>query len=170
MTGHPVHGDVLVVVVGNEHAGDDAFGPLVGRELLRRRVPGVEVLNVGMNPSRLTDALHGRDAVIVVDAVAAADTPEGRLIDCPWAAAAAEACHGVAISSHGLSVLQQMELAAKVGLLPREARFVGVTVRPSVAVGQRPARRLPRFVHAAADRIEELARLQLQHHWERCHA
>jgi hydrogenase maturation protease len=141
---------ILVVVLGNEVAGDDALGPRVARELEHRRLPHVDVVDLGLDPSRLIDLLPGREMLLVIDAVEA-EGAAGRVIDCPWDEAVAAVAHDVRLSTHGLSVADQLRLAGAVGALPPVVWFVGVTVSDFEA-GRACSVHMPQFVRAAADR------------------
>lgn len=149
---------VLVAVVGNESAGDDAFGPLVGRALCDRRLSGVEVIDLSTDPAHLLEHLAGREMLILVDAVVAADSAPadaGRLVVCPWTLAAAAAIPGLRLSTHGLSLADQLRLAEQIGLLPPLAWLIGVTIEDA-AVGGAVTRRTRALVEVATDRACEL--------------
>jgi hydrogenase maturation protease len=67
---------VLVIGLGNELRGDDGAGIMIARRL---RDPawntGIEVREMGGDPTALLDAWQGRDAVVVVDATRSGAPP-----------------------------------------------------------------------------------------------
>jgi hydrogenase 3 maturation protease len=63
---------VVILCIGNEERGDDAFGPYVAKRLRRVREKGVvEVIDCGTVPENYTDVIRrlGPTHVIIVDAV-----------------------------------------------------------------------------------------------------
>ena len=145
----------LVAVVGNEMAGDDAFGPCVGRVIADRAIEGVDVVDLSIDPSRLLEHLSGREMLILIDAVLSDDHAAGRMVVCPWTLAAAHAIPGLRFSTHGLSLADQLRLAEQIGLLPPLAWLIGVTVgqaRVGAGLGDAAAA----LVAAAADKACEL--------------
>ena len=156
-------GEALVVGIGNPDRGDDGVGPAVANRLRGRAPPGICILERRGNVLDLMEDWEGFAAVIVVDAAAPAGRP-GRvdrldLVDCPLAV-------GVACSStHGFGVGEAVELARRLGRLPRHLiaylvegeRFdVGAPLSPFVAravdpVLDRIAAELTRISAAARD-------------------
>ena len=131
MTGHIVQ-PILIAACGNMLAGDDAFGPLVARELMRHKLEGVEVVDLGMRPAGLLDHLPGRRAVIIVDAAVSPGTTPGVLIEmdffAPPPAHRPALCADRATSTHALSIAGQLELAQALGLLPDTVRLLALIV------------------------------------------
>ena len=72
---------ILVAAYGNDMAGDDAFGPLAAEAVRAMRLPGVEVVSLGMRPASLLDHLAGCRAACVVDAARCEGLPAGTLIE-----------------------------------------------------------------------------------------
>jgi hydrogenase 3 maturation protease len=63
---------LLILCIGNEERGDDAFGPYVAKRLKRLREKGVvEVIDCGTVPENYTDVIRKMEPthVIIVDAV-----------------------------------------------------------------------------------------------------
>jgi len=63
---------LVILCIGNEERGDDAFGPYVAKRLKRVRERGVvEVMDCGTAPENFTDVIRriGPTHVIIVDAV-----------------------------------------------------------------------------------------------------
>jgi hydrogenase maturation protease len=121
---------ILVAALGNPMAGDDAFGPLVARQLIELDRPSLQVVDLSWeNPSALLDHLEGPSGLIIIDAVAAPGMTPGEVVDVDWHAEGRPTLlHESALSTHGLSVANQMELADSLHLLPERVRLIGVVV------------------------------------------
>ena len=109
-----------VVGVGNELRGDDAAGLLVARRLRDLAGPGVEVLEVEGEPTRLIEMWQDADAVVVVDAVRSG-APAGTVSRFDAAAAPLPVSAGAG-STHALGLGEAIELARTLDRLP--ARLV----------------------------------------------
>ena len=116
-----------MAALGNPMAGDDAFGPLVARHLLGLDHPRLQVVDLGReSPSTLLDYLEGQSGLIVVDAVDAPGLTVGEVLDVDWRAAdRPQLLHESALSTHGLTVADQLDLATSLNLLPERARLIG---------------------------------------------
>jgi hydrogenase maturation protease len=129
MTGPTVQ-PILVAACGNTLAGDDAFGPLVARELERQSPSGADVIDLGMRPAGLIDHLPGRRAVILVDAALYPGHAAGELLDMDFFDPARPAlCADRITSTHALSLAGQLELAEALGMLPRIVRLVALVAQ-----------------------------------------
>ena len=138
----------LVVGIGNGDRGDDAIGPLVAERVAGLGLPGVEVV-VRDEPLSLVEHLVGREDVVVVDAARAGSGPPGTVHVLRVGPAPLRA--GVpAVGSHGLGVLEALELARALDRLPPRLTLVGVEVG-DVAFGA------PLSVQVR-DRLEEAVR------------
>jgi hydrogenase maturation protease len=156
---------VLVATCGNCLAGDDAFGPLVGRRLRELELPGVKVVDLDLKPAALLDHLPWPDCLILVDAVDAADWPEQELIDIDLSKEELPALlHDDALSSHGLGLADQLELARRLHLLPHKLHFLGAALR-AAQIGTAARPQLAQLVQATLERVAELAAQE-----ERAHA
>jgi hydrogenase maturation protease len=134
MTDHALQ-PILIAACGNTLAGDDAFGPLVARELAQQSLPGVEVVDLGMRPAGLIDHLPGRRAVILVDAALCPGAAPGVLLDMDFFAPNRPAlCADRITSTHALSLAGQLELARALGMLPPVVRLVALEIQ-SAQVG-----------------------------------
>ena len=123
---------ILIACCGNPMAGDDSFGHLVAEALRDDPPAGAEVVDLGMNPGSLLDYVEGRAALVLVDAAHVPGMDCGRLIECDWRSASAPPlASGGAISSHGLSIIDQIKLADRLKLLPAVVKIVAVTMAPS---------------------------------------
>jgi len=151
---------LLVAAFGSEMAGDDGFGPAVIRAL-RTMVPrGVELVDLGMQPTSLLDYLADRTALCIVDAVLDDGSPPGTLIETNFFdAGRPRFVHEHSLSSHGLSVADQLALASQLGLLPDEVLVVAVTLG-SAQLGGPLGKEVARQVPIAARRILQWATRQ----------
>lgn len=147
---------VLIACCGNRDAGDDAFGPLVARELTLRPSSRRRVVDLSMQPAAVLDVLPGHGALIVVDAVRIDASATGELIDLDWseARAAIAATGHVSTSSHGLDLADQLDLAQTLGILPSRSRLIGLATA-GAAVGVAASPDLSVAVRSAASRIDE---------------
>jgi hydrogenase maturation protease len=151
---------VLVATCGNADAGDDAFGALVAQALQRQPPAGVEVVNLSQNPAALLDHLSGRKMLIVVDAVQCPGLPQGALLDVDWLAPDRPFLRtAAALSTHGLSIADQIDLAASLGGLPPQVRLIGANVGDAV-MGDVPSQTIRSQAAAAALRIARYAQEQ----------
>ncbi len=114
----------VVVGIGNRSRGDDGVGPLVAERVAALGLPGVRVLTEA-EPLDLVDVLAAHDDVVVVDALAPRGHP-GRVvvwsIDRPWPPGRG----GRPIGSHGIGVLEAVEMARALGGLTARLTVVGV--------------------------------------------
>lgn len=120
---------ILIACCGNPIMGDDAFGPLVASELRRRPAAGVEVLELAAKPASLLDHLPQRSAMLIVDAAVAPGRPLGDLIEMDWDSPRRPALVSErSISTHGISIADQIVLARATGLLPAVVRLFAVSI------------------------------------------
>ncbi len=144
----------LVVGIGNPTRGDDAVGPLVAARVARLLLPGVEVVTYD-EPLALVEHLAGREDVVVVDAARSVDARPGtvhviRVGSAPLPREAA------ALGSHGLGVVEAVELARALGRLPERLTLVGVeagTVDVGAPLSEQVRDRLADAVRAVVDAL-----------------
>jgi hydrogenase maturation protease len=153
---------VLIACVGNPAAGDDALGSRVHAALQGAFDEDVEIVDLAMKPAALFDYLDGRDALFVVDAVV--DASAGRLVDCDLGAIPRPAlsCNRT-MSTHGFDLAGQIALAERLRLVPRIARFLGLTIEsaaPETSLGCGVAAAIPRLLKRLTRRVR-WARLML---------
>jgi hydrogenase maturation protease len=142
----------LVAACGNRSRGDDALGPLVIDELVRRRVGGICAIDLGMRPDRLIDALVARqwETLILVDAVAAPAMQPGQIVE--LSGSDALELPDRAAGTHGISLVAQLRLAERLGALPRDVALFGVVLE-SAAIESPPGAALAQRAGDAAGRI-----------------
>lgn len=121
---------VLAACIGNELAGDDAFGPLVAAELRRLAPAGLEAVDLAIKPYALLDHIAGRRMLIIVDAADWPGAAAGDLLQCEWDSPdRPQALVQRAASTHGVSVPEQIELARQLGMLPPRVVLIAVSAR-----------------------------------------
>jgi len=128
---------MLIAACGNVYAGDDAFGPLAARRLRSRALANVEVAELDLRPAGLIDfLLTPRRTLIVVDAVSAVGRTPGEIVDVDWRAPDRPALtRDDVLSTHGLSIANQIEFAENLGILPPRVRLIGAVIEAAI-VGQ----------------------------------
>lgn len=120
---------ILIVTFGNPDAGGDGFGEAVAEGLRCEPVPGITVAKLGTRTAGLLDRLHGYAALIIVDAVCCPDEKPGILIDMDWFDAVRPILKSEEVlSTHGISIGQQIDLAQSLDMLPSVVRLVGVNI------------------------------------------
>lgn len=118
---------VLVAACGNRMRGDDAFGPAVADALSGE--PGLEIVDLGMRPAALLDHLADHDTLVIVDAMRLPAARPGTLLVTGWDAPdRPPILHDDPLSSHGLCIGRQLELARSLGSLPERVLLVGVAI------------------------------------------
>jgi hydrogenase maturation protease len=111
-----------VIGIGNAARGDDAVGHAVVEELRRRNL-ALELVTSDGDPAQLLELLDGIESVVIVDAVISKATP-GTLCVRDLTAGPIPLDHTP--SSHGLGLVEAVELARIFRQLPRDAWLVGV--------------------------------------------
>lgn len=153
---------ILVAAYGNDMAADDSFGPLVAVAVRAMALSGVEVVSLGMKPASLLDHLANRRAVCLVDAARCDGVPVGTLIDVDFFDVdRPPLVHDAALSTHGLSVADELALAQRLDLCPKIVWLVAA-VAGSVEVGRSADDEVLRQVPAAASRIAHWAKKLLE--------
>ncbi|MGA2496848.1 MAG: hydrogenase maturation protease [Tepidisphaeraceae bacterium] len=149
---------LLILCFGNPLAGDDAFGFLVASQLAALHNPRLHVVDLSReSPSAMLDHLDSQPALVIVDAVSGPDIAPGQLIDIDWHAPGRPSLvHDSALSTHGLSVANQLELAARLGMLPASIRLIGAGIADT-AIGAAPSPAIPAAAAEAVKRILNLA-------------
>lgn len=147
---------ILVVGVGNLLLADDGVGVFLARELARRNLPNVEVVDGGTLGLTLLPYLAGREAVVLLDAVRGHTV--GELLWLRWPLAASW-LRGRGLSPHEGSALELLAAAELTGALPPQVWLGTVTVQHvSTRVGLSPALQtlLPGLVEEVAAFVLDL--------------
>lgn len=115
---------ILVIGVGNEYRSDDGLGILAARELRRRNIPGVVVVEQNGEGVALMDAWEKYDRVIIVDALdCGAASGDVHRLD---AASKRIPAHFVHYSSHAFGVVEAIEMARQLHRLPHVLLLYGI--------------------------------------------
>ena len=149
----------LVVGIGNPSRGDDAIGPLVAARVARLGLAGVEVVT-HEEPLGLLERLPGHEVVVVVDAARSRGGHPGTVHVVPVGVTPLPR-DAEALGSHGLGVVEAIELARALGRLPQRLTLVGVEVRDlevGAAVSEQVRDRLDDAVRAVVDALPAAAR------------
>ena len=163
--------NLLAAACGNVMASDDAFGPLVARELRRINPSGVDVIDLDIRPTALLDHLAGRSGLIILDAVHAPDAEPGGVLDIDWFSEQRPALlNDDTMSTHGLSIAMQLGLAEKLGLLPPSVRLIAMTLGDRPRVGHAVSSSLASCVIRAAELVVIHARQGVSTNREHQHA
>jgi hydrogenase maturation protease len=113
-----------IVGLGSAH-GDDQFGWLaadqIAHEIELRRFAHVAV-HLATSPAQLLDWLPGIDQLLLIDACRLSGRA-GEMLEFDWPAAEIEQLSGG--GSHSFSVWQTLNLASKLGALPRRCHLWG---------------------------------------------
>jgi len=139
-----------VLCLGNDLVADDAVGYEAADEL-RRRLPGVDVVESSTSGLYLLDEVVGVDRLVVVDAVATGRADPGTVH--VFREGDLEVVHGG--SQHYVGLFETLELVRALGLEgPDEVVLVCVEVADTLTIGGEitpPVRAaLPRLVDVAA--------------------
>jgi len=136
----------LIVGLGSPH-GDDQLGWVVVDRLRPRLAAGITADKVH-GGLELLDALGGHHAAIVIDAAAPAGRP-GTIRSFAWPAPELARC--ALWSTHGLGLVQALQLAETLGRLPQRVRIYTIEAQdtsPGAPLSGNVARRLDAVVEA----------------------
>lgn len=117
----PTVAPVVVLGIGNELLGDDGLGVAVARRLARLDLPGVEVLDGGTLGLMLLPYLAGREALLVLDAVAG-DRPGDTVV---LHDAEVRRGHGIRATAHDVGLIDALAAAELSGCAPERIALVG---------------------------------------------
>lgn len=145
----------LIVGIGNPDRGDDGVGALVARRLQADDAQGVRVVEHTGEAADLLERLSGVDTAYLIDAAVTGALPGS--ITRFDAAATPLAGSAFACSTHGLGLLEAIELARALGRLPRRCVVYAIEGR-QYEVGHR----LSPQVAAAAEEVATLIRQELR--------
>jgi hydrogenase maturation protease len=134
----------LIAGLGSPH-GDDQLG-WVAIDLLRPRLPAGTTTLMIRDGLELIEYLHCHDAAVLIDASSPAGHP-GSIRSFTWPCR--ELDRGVLWSSHGLGLIEVIELAEALGRLPRLVTILTIEahdVSPGAPLGHHISRQLDRLV------------------------
>ncbi len=118
--------DIRVIGIGSHHGADSAGW--LACEILQTQFTSRHIdWQLCRTPAQLPELLANCHNVIIIDAVLS-DRPAGRVITLPWREQ--QENYASPCSSHGLGVLQALELAATLRQLPAHTYILGITVEP----------------------------------------
>ena len=147
---------MLLLGVGNPMRGDDGIGPEVAARIARLGLLDVEVAEE-TGPLALLDHLRrtpGHQVVVVVDATPPGTEPgRVRVLEVRTDPLTRS---GRRLGSHGLGVLDAVELARSLGLLPPRLTLVGVealSARLGTGLSIPVRERIDDAVHAVVDAL-----------------
>lgn len=134
----------VIVGIGSPH-GDDQLGWVVVDRLRPRLPAGItaDKVNGGLE---LLECLDGHDAAAIIDAAAPAGRP-GTVRSFAWPSAELTPC--ALWSTHGLGLVQALQLAETLGSLPGHVRIYTIEARdisPCAALSRNVAGRLDALV------------------------
>lgn len=116
--------NALVIGAGNDCRQDDGFGIAVAREMARRNLPGVRVLELSGEGGSILAALTGQEAVYLVDAVRSGAEPgDLHRLDAGEGPIPTDFFH---YSSHDFAMAEALEMARVLGRLPAVTVVYGV--------------------------------------------
>lgn len=114
---------MVVIGIGNGAAHDDAIGLDVARRVSARRPPpGVRVVELDGEPSRLIDAWDGAELAVVIDAARSTEVEPITVID----GLRDSLPDDDGRSSHGLGLAAAIGLGARLGRTPERLLVVAV--------------------------------------------
>jgi hydrogenase maturation protease len=130
----------LILGLGSPH-GDDQLG-WVAIDLLWPRLPSGTSAHKIRGGVELIECLGGHEAAVVIDAASPAGRP-GSIRFFTWPCP--ELGHRILLSSHGLGLVEAIQLAEALGRLPHHVRIYTIEaehISPGAPLGQDVARQL----------------------------
>jgi hydrogenase maturation protease len=119
-----MNGTTLVIGIGNEFRSDDGLGILAAREIRRRSLPGVKVLEEGGEGTSLLESWQGYPYVILIDAISSgASAGDVHRMDCVATQVPRSLFRG---SSHAFGVADAIALGRNLGTLPGVLLLYGI--------------------------------------------
>ena len=143
---------ILVLGIGNELLGDDGTGIAAARRLAPLLPPEVDLLDGGTLGLLLTPLIAGRDAVLVLDAVAPSHGEPGSVV--LLRDAEVRRGHGMRATAHDVRLVDALSAAELTGRAPHRFALAGmVPASLACGVGLSPTvqGRLPKLVRLACD-------------------
>jgi hydrogenase maturation protease len=134
----------LIVGLGSPH-GDDQLG-WVAIDRLRPLLPDAISARKVRDGFELLEVLEGHDSAVIIDAAAPAGRP-GSIRSFKWPSP--ELVHCIPLSSHGLGLVEAIQLAEALGRLPHHVKICTMEAQdtsPGAPLGDDIARQLDALV------------------------
>ena len=114
----------IIVGIGNNFRGDDGAGLVAVRLLKKLSLPGIEVVELDGEVTRVLDSVQDRDLAVIVDAVRSQAIP-GTIhrFDVSYEPLPESASQR---STHGMTLSSLLELARAQGQFPRRLIVYGI--------------------------------------------
>lgn len=148
---------VLVIGLGNEFRSDDGLGLCAAREVQRRGIPGVTVVERSGEGTGLLEAWKDAPCVLLIDAVQPGHLPGGvHRIDCHHDPVPHSLFRS---SSHTFGVSEAIALARSLDSLPRVLILYGIegcTFVPGRGLSDAVVRSIPDLLTWIGEDIAEL--------------
>ncbi len=140
-------GGILLIGVGNEYRNDDGLGLFVARELRRRSLGGVTIVERSDVGASLIEVWAGRSAVLLVDAVVNGGAPGlPHRLDASCGPLPRSVFH---YSSHSIGLAEAIELARELHRLPPKVIVYGIECEvfdAGVGLSPRVVRAIPELL------------------------
>jgi len=144
-----------IIGIGQDAAGDDGIGIAVARRLNSMGVPdGVEVIERADPSAIIVQLIDGTERVVLIDAIVD-NAGAGRVLQID--PAQADASNGQPFSTHGIGLLEAIDLARALdgAAMPRRIAIVGITI-------ERPTRYRAELSESVAAAISPAAEMALR--------
>jgi hydrogenase maturation protease len=152
MTGAYSARDTRVLCLGNELLADDAVGIRVGRELQARCGARADVVCSPLSGLHLIDEVVGVRRLIVVDSIETGGKPGA-----VYVMQKQDLVRPPGSASHGVGLLDVLEMAARAGLsAPEECTVVAVEAADCASIGGPMHPDVEAAIPAAADTVARL--------------
>ncbi|MDH3948873.1 MAG: hydrogenase maturation protease [Gammaproteobacteria bacterium] len=116
--------DIRVIGIGS-HQGPDATG-WIACEMLKAQTTSTRIdWQICRTPAQLPELVGDYNTVVIVDAVLS-DKPMGQVFSLLWPIQ--QETHDSPCSSHGLNVIEALQLASALGQLPMHTYILGITI------------------------------------------
>jgi hydrogenase maturation protease len=123
-------GKVRVLCLGNDLVADDGIGLSAAAEI-RRRLPGVEVVEEVLTGMYLIDQIIGVDRLIVVDAILTGDQPPGSV----HVLHEGDVTIVPGVSPHYVGLFESLEIVHSLELGSPDVTLVCVEVKDALTIG-----------------------------------
>lgn len=145
---------VLVLGVGNPILSDDGVGIHVARELMKRKLPGIDVEELAASGLELLDVVRGYDKVIIIDAIQTTKGKPGEL-HILEEKDFEKSIHGS--SPHGINIATALALGRKLvpKEMPKEVVFFAIEAEDLVNVNERLTPKVAKALPRIVERIEK---------------